>query len=150
MLGYLSADIGLAVFVALPPLARAWWPFNDEFDRQFSFNTKSVLCVAIRIGSSVCGVIELLNRRGGAAYRSAEQELLEIFAQYISSTIQNAVDAKKIERMVRIDDLTANLLDESFEITGEPGRLELRGRREPVPSARGQRSACACFTSMKR
>lgn len=28
-----AAAAGLAVFVVLPPLARAWWPFNDEFDR---------------------------------------------------------------------------------------------------------------------
>jgi diguanylate cyclase (GGDEF)-like protein len=80
--------------------------FNDELDRRFVYTTKSVLCVAIRIGNSVCGVIELVNKRGGGEYREGERQLLEIFAQYISSTIQNAVDAKKIERMVRMDDLT--------------------------------------------
>jgi diguanylate cyclase (GGDEF)-like protein len=80
--------------------------FESEGDRRMGYRTRSVLCVAIRIGNSVCGVIELMNKIDGTEYRESERELLEIFAQYISSTIQNALDAKKIERMVRLDDLT--------------------------------------------
>ena len=80
--------------------------FDGDCDRRTGYRTRSVLCVAIRIGNSVCGVIELMNKRDGTEYRDSERELLEIFAQYISSTIQNALDAKKIERMVRLDDLT--------------------------------------------
>jgi diguanylate cyclase (GGDEF)-like protein len=81
--------------------------FDGDCDRRTGYRTQSVLCVAIRIGNSVCGVIELMNKSDGTEYRDSERELLEIFAQYISSTIQNALDAKKIERMVRLDDLTA-------------------------------------------
>ena len=80
--------------------------FAHEFDRRTGYSTQSILCVAIRIGSSICGVIELVNRYGGAGYTEAEKELLEIFAQYISSTIQNAVDAKRIAKVVRTDDLS--------------------------------------------
>jgi diguanylate cyclase (GGDEF)-like protein len=80
--------------------------FDGDCDRRTGYLTRSVLCVAIRIGNSVCGVIELMNKSDGTEYRDSERELLEIFAQYISSTIQNALDAKKIERMVRLDDLT--------------------------------------------
>ena len=80
--------------------------FADEFDRRSGYSTRSDLCVPIRIGGSICGVIELLNRQGEAGYRDAEMELLEIFAGYISSTIQNALDAKRIAAMVRMDDLT--------------------------------------------
>ncbi len=80
--------------------------FADEFDRRSGYLTLSVLCVPIRIGGSICGVIELVNRQGGQGYREADKELLEIFAGYISSTIQNALDAKRIAMMVRRDDLT--------------------------------------------
>jgi len=80
--------------------------FDGDCDSRTGYRTRSVLCVAIRIGNSVCGVIELMNKSDGNEYRDSERELLEIFAQYISSTIQNALDAKKIERMVRLDDLT--------------------------------------------
>ena len=80
--------------------------FAGEFDRRSGYSTRSVLCVPIRIGGSICGVIELMNRQDGRGYREAEKELLEIFAGYISSTIQNALDAKRIAMMVRRDDLT--------------------------------------------
>jgi len=80
--------------------------FNRALDRHTGYRTRSVLCVVIRIGSSICGVIELMNKSDGTEYQEAERDLLEIFAQYISSAIQNVVDAKKIERMVRLDDLT--------------------------------------------
>jgi diguanylate cyclase (GGDEF)-like protein len=80
--------------------------FSDRYDRKLGYRTQSVLCVAIRIGNSICGVIELLNKQGRQDYENSEKGLLEIFAQYISSTIQNAIDAKKIEKMVRMDDLT--------------------------------------------
>jgi len=80
--------------------------FDGDCDRRTGYRTHSVLCVAIRIGNSICGVIELMNKSDGTEYRDSERELLEIFAQYISSTIQNALDAKKIEHMVRQDDLT--------------------------------------------
>ncbi len=80
--------------------------FDGDCDRRTGYHTRSVLCVAIRIENSVCGVIELMNKSDGTEYRDSERELLEIFAQYISSTIQNALDAKRIEHMVRLDDLT--------------------------------------------
>lgn len=86
--------------------ARAAPEFAGVPGRLPGHRSRSVLCVAIRIGNSVCGVIELMNKSDGTEYRESERELLEIFAQYISSTIQNALDAKKIERMVRLDDLT--------------------------------------------
>jgi len=80
--------------------------FDGDCDRRTGYRTRSVLCVAIRIENSVCGVIELMNKSDDTEYRDSERELLEIFAQYISSTIQNALDAKRIEHMVRLDDLT--------------------------------------------
>jgi diguanylate cyclase (GGDEF)-like protein len=88
--------------------------FADEFDRRSGYATRTVLCVPIRIGGSICGVIELVNRRDSLAYRNADRELLEIFAGYISSTIQNALDAKRIEGMVRTDHLTGLANDRSL------------------------------------
>ncbi len=80
--------------------------FTDQYDRKLGYNSQTILCVPVRIEQSVCGVIELLNKVGGGEYLDSERDLLEIFAGYISLTIQNAVDAKKIEKMVRMDDLT--------------------------------------------
>ncbi len=102
--------------------------FAHEFDQRFGYVTSSVLCVPIRIGRSICGVIELVNRQGEKSYSEAEKELLEIFAQSISSTIQNALDAKRIEEMVRTDDLTG-LSNDRHLLERLPSEVESTLRR---------------------
>ncbi|HEX8695270.1 MAG TPA: sensor domain-containing diguanylate cyclase [Longimicrobium sp.] len=66
----------------------------------------SVLAAPIAIGGAVCGVIELIDRPGGAAFTERDLALLEIFAGYTSSTLQNALDAKRANELARRDDLT--------------------------------------------
>jgi diguanylate cyclase (GGDEF)-like protein len=106
--------------------------FSDRYDRKLGYRTKSVLCVAIRIGSSICGVIELLNKKDRQDYEASEKGLIEIFAQYISSTIQNAIDAKKIEKMVRMDDLTG-LANDRYLHERLPVEVEQHvGSRDPL------------------
>jgi diguanylate cyclase (GGDEF)-like protein len=58
------------------------------------------------LGESICGVLDLIGRRGGAQYTQRDLELLEIFAAYISSSIQNALDALRARELARRDDLT--------------------------------------------
>jgi diguanylate cyclase (GGDEF)-like protein len=67
---------------------------------------QSVLVVPVIVGDSICGVIELTNRTEGLCYSARDQELLRIFAAYISSSIQNALDAIRNRALARIDDLT--------------------------------------------
>ena len=67
---------------------------------------KSVLVVPVIVGDSICGVIELTNRSSGTPYSARDKELLRIFAAYISSSIQNALDAIRNRTLARMDDLT--------------------------------------------
>jgi len=66
----------------------------------------SVVAAPIAIGSTVCGVIELVDRPGGTPFDARDLALLEIFAGYTSSTLQNALDAKRASELARRDDLT--------------------------------------------
>jgi diguanylate cyclase (GGDEF)-like protein len=66
----------------------------------------SVLGVPIVVGESICGVLQLANRRSGDPYNPRDKELLRIFAAYMSSSIQNALDAIRARALARIDDLT--------------------------------------------
>lgn len=66
----------------------------------------SVLGVPIVVGESICGVLELANRRSGGSYTPRDKELLRIFAAYMSSSIQNALDAIRARELARSDDLT--------------------------------------------
>jgi diguanylate cyclase (GGDEF)-like protein len=67
---------------------------------------QSVLVVPVIVGDSICGVIELTNRSAGTGYSARDKELLRIFAAYISSSIQNALDAIRNRTLARMDDLT--------------------------------------------
>ncbi|HEX8454529.1 MAG TPA: sensor domain-containing diguanylate cyclase [Longimicrobium sp.] len=67
---------------------------------------ESVVAVPITIGSTVCGVIELANRDGGCPFSPHDLAVLEIFAGYTSSTLQNALDAKRANELAKRDDLS--------------------------------------------
>jgi diguanylate cyclase (GGDEF)-like protein len=69
-------------------------------------SVRSVVGVPIVVGESICGVLQLANRRSGGSYTPRDKELLRIFAAYMSSSIQNALDAIRARAQARIDDLT--------------------------------------------
>jgi diguanylate cyclase (GGDEF)-like protein len=69
-------------------------------------SVRSVVAVPIVVGESICGVLQLANRRSGGSYTPRDKELLRIFAAYMSSSIQNALDAIRSRAQARIDDLT--------------------------------------------
>jgi diguanylate cyclase (GGDEF)-like protein len=50
--------------------------------------------------------MELINRRGGGEFGAHDLAVLEIFAGYTSSTLQNALDAKRANELAKRDDLS--------------------------------------------
>lgn len=70
------------------------------------FEVKSLLCTPLRVAGEAIGVIELLNHLGGEGYRDSDRELLDIFAQTISASVVNAIDAHRAREMAQRDDLT--------------------------------------------
>jgi len=80
--------------------------FHDAVDRYTGYQTTSVIAVPVTVRDSIFGVLELLNRRDGGHYTGEDLLLLETFAGYISSSIQNALDAIRAREAARRDDLT--------------------------------------------
>jgi diguanylate cyclase (GGDEF)-like protein len=80
--------------------------FSTEVDEDTGHRTRTVVAVPISIGSTVCGVIELINRADGAPFSPRDLLLLETFASYTSSALQNALDARRAAELARRDDLT--------------------------------------------
>lgn len=76
----------------------------------------SILAVPVIVGDSICGVLELTNRRSGSPYTARDKELLRIFAAYMSSSIQNALDAIRNRTLARVDDLTGLYNSRYFHI----------------------------------
>ena len=75
-------------------------------DQESLTRTVSVLGVPVIVGESICGVLALMNRRHSGSYTATDIELLRIFAAYMSSSIQNALDAIRNRALARTDDLT--------------------------------------------
>jgi len=80
--------------------------FDSRIDQETTYSTRSLVAIPIRIGAEVCGVLELLNREGAAAYGPGDRDLLEIFAGYISIAIQNVLDGRLAHEYAKRDNLT--------------------------------------------
>jgi len=66
----------------------------------------SVIGVPVIVGESICGVLYLTNRQSGGPYGQRDSQLLRTFAGYMSSSIQNALDAIRARALLRLDHLT--------------------------------------------
>lgn len=77
---------------------------------------RSILAVPVIVRDSICGVLELTNRLSISSYTARDEELLRIFAAYMSSSIQNALDAIRNRTLARIDDLTGLYNSRYFHI----------------------------------
>lgn len=87
--------------------------FNPFFDKKTSFKTKSILCVPLKRGNELFGVLEMINKIGGDPFVRDDLLLLEIFAEHATVAIQNAMLYKKIKQLTITDDLT-NLHNSRF------------------------------------
>jgi diguanylate cyclase (GGDEF)-like protein len=80
--------------------------------------------VPIKINDSVVGVIELINRKDRVNYGDSDLSILEIFANYTSTLIKNALDAMRFEDLSKRDNLTGLFNDRYFH-----ERLDLETRK---------------------
>jgi len=87
--------------------------FCSYFDAVTDFSTFGAVAVPIRIERTVCGVLELLNRKEGE-YSEQDVGLLEIFGSYTSVFLENLLDARRAGEMARRDDLSGLYNDRFF------------------------------------
>jgi diguanylate cyclase (GGDEF)-like protein len=87
-----------------------------EFSSRSAGTPASVIGVPVLVGDSICGVLELTNRRSGSPYSARDNELLRIFAAYMSSSIQNALDALRARALARLDHLTGLFNSRYFHV----------------------------------
>lgn len=90
--------------------------FAGRMDQETGYRTRSIIAAPILIGTTVCGTIELLNRVDGRAYDPHDLLLLEVFASYAASSLQNALDARHAQELARIDDLTGLFNDRYLHV----------------------------------
>jgi diguanylate cyclase (GGDEF)-like protein len=90
--------------------------FYPGVDEETQYSTRSLVAIPIRIGQEVCGVLELINRRGAVEYSAQDRNLLEIFAGYISISIENVLDGRQAQEIAKRDNLTGLYNDRYLHI----------------------------------
>ena len=88
--------------------------FFPDVDAETEFQTRSIICAPIVVEGRIIGVIELLNRIGSVSYEKNDLVLLEIFAGYTGTLIENALSARMFEEISRLDNLTGLYNDRYF------------------------------------
>ncbi len=118
----IPADHGIAGRVYLTgeaystPDAREDRFFYSGVDEKTSYHTESLIAIPIRIEQEVCGVLELINRRQAPSYSGEDRNLLEIFAGYISISIQNVLDGRQAQEIAKRDNLTGLFNDRYLHV----------------------------------
>src|SRR6185295_1356288 len=90
--------------------------FYGAVDEQTRYQTESLVAIPIRIEHEVCGVLELINRRDAMGYSQEDRNLLEIFAGYISISIQNVLDGRQAQEIAKRDNLTGLFNDRYLHV----------------------------------
>ncbi len=108
-------------------------------DRSTGYATRSIIAAPIVIGDSVCGAIQLVNPCDGQSYDERDLLLLEVFASYTASGIQNMLDARHAQELARMDDLTG-LFNDRY--------LHVRLRDELAKAAREGTSCALLFIDL--
>ena len=118
----LPADKGIAGHVYLTGNSYSTAKADDDqlfspiYDQMGKSKINSVVAIPIRIEQDVCGVLELLNRKGPGAYTDRDLNLLQIFAGYISISVQNVLDGRQAQEIAKRDNLTGLFNDRYLHI----------------------------------
>ncbi|MEM7587776.1 MAG: sensor domain-containing diguanylate cyclase [Acidobacteriota bacterium] len=91
--------------------------FFTGVDEVTEYSTDSLVAIPIRIGHEVCGVLELMNRQGARDYSADDRNLLQIFAGYISISIQNILDGRRAQELAKRDNLTGLFNDHYLHVS---------------------------------
>jgi diguanylate cyclase (GGDEF)-like protein len=106
--------------------------FYSGVDEMIHHRTESLVAIPVRIEKDVCGVLELVNRQGAEDYSQRDLDLLEIFASYISVSIQNVLDARMSLEIAKRDNLTGLYNDRYLHMGLSTSIADARERNEDL------------------
>lgn len=64
--------------------------FYKDISKQINFQTRSILCVPLKLKEKTIGVLEVINKIGGGSFSTDDQGLLETFSNLAAIAIDNA------------------------------------------------------------
>ncbi|MBN1886993.1 MAG: GAF domain-containing protein [Thermoflexales bacterium] len=69
------------------------WRFFDQIDQEFSFLTRSIMCVPVAHHSKPIGAIELLNKEGNQEFTEVDVKLVSVLAHLTAVILSKLEDA---------------------------------------------------------
>jgi len=97
--------------------------FNPVMERLTGYETRSVLCMPLKLKTGVIGVLELLNKKSGP-FTPEDAESMSYFANQAAIAIDRAnfyEDQKNFE--IHLTDILLNAIDSSIEKRGHSKRV---------------------------
>jgi len=80
--------------------------FFEQVDAEAGFHTRSLIATPVRLERQVCGVFELVNRKGRPRFSKHDIEVVALLGQYMSRAILNGIDILKQTELAQLDELT--------------------------------------------
>ncbi|MBW1706476.1 MAG: sigma 54-interacting transcriptional regulator [Deltaproteobacteria bacterium] len=118
---------GIAGFVAekgepllIPDVSKdpRWY---KQISESIGFETRSIACVPMKVGSEVIGVVEIIDKEDGSPIQNEDMKMLTVFADLASMAICNA---QKIDRVKRENRDLKEEIGKKYQIIGESKGLE--------------------------
>lgn len=104
--------------------------FEDSFDRETGFRTRSILCVPLTLEHRVIGVIELLNKDQGGEFDDEDQSLLFSLADQAAISIEHVrlMDARN-NYFTHVSEILIGVMDTHVPIKSGHARRVARYAR---------------------
>jgi Nif-specific regulatory protein len=87
-----------------------------QISESTGFQTRSIACVPMKVGSETIGVVEIIDKEDGGTIQKEDMNLLTVFAELASLAISNAQKIDQVQKENR--DLKEELW-KNYEIIGE-------------------------------
>jgi diguanylate cyclase (GGDEF)-like protein len=88
--------------------------YGHGFEAGYRTVPQSLVCAPLKLEGDIVGALELSNHSSRGGFELHDLELLEVFAQTISASLTNAVDAQRSKELSKRDDLTGLYNDRYF------------------------------------
>ncbi len=80
--------------------------FQDRYDEENQFQTRSILCAPLVSRGATIGVVEILNRASGSRFTKRDLDLLLTLVEPAAIALENALLFQRAEKLAITDDLT--------------------------------------------
>ena len=91
-----------------------------EISESIGFQTRSIVCVPMKIGDEIVGVVEIIDKTDGTPIRKSDIKLLTVFAELAALAIGSA---RKFAHVRRENRDLKEALSSKYQIVGESEAL---------------------------